>query len=96
MTFEEMQQIIQQMLGVQRELQEGQIRLAQRQEVFMSDLEGVQQSIQALTDISRESNVKVDRLIGYAINRERDLLDVQEDILNLKRRLARLEEQIGN
>ncbi len=111
MTFEEMQQIIQGMLGVQRDLQDSQLKLAERQSVFMGELEELRhglddlkhrveevtesqtQAIQGLIQIQAETNVKFERLVGYSIDRERDSLDIKQDVLNLMRRVSELERQ---
>ena len=98
MTFEQMQAMIQEMLAVQRELQASQLRLtewqdrlAERQDKFMEELETDRQERKA-----RDENIdrRLEQLIGYSINRERDSLDIQEEILNLKRRVIALEGKV--
>ncbi|KGF71350.1 hypothetical protein DO97_00980 [Neosynechococcus sphagnicola sy1] len=86
MTNEEMQQVIEGMLSVQRELQN-------RQLAFMDELEAMKLNIQGLIHVAAETNVKFERLVGYSINRERDSLDIQQDILDLKRRVTQLEQR---
>jgi hypothetical protein len=36
---------------------------------------------------------KLETLVGYSINRERDWLDVEQELLTLKRRVTALEQQ---
>ncbi|PSN14917.1 hypothetical protein C7293_09540 [filamentous cyanobacterium CCT1] len=77
MTFDEIQQTLEQMLAVQRELQESQI--AQRQEI--QDMLIYQDRQQRL----------VDRMIGYSITNESDYLTLEERINALDERIKRLE-----
>ncbi|WP_017301484.1 hypothetical protein [Nodosilinea nodulosa] len=77
MTFDEIQQTLEQMLVVQRESQESQI--AQRQEI--QDMLAYQERQQRL----------VDRLIGYSITNESDHLTLEERLNALGERIKRLE-----
>ncbi len=77
MTFEEIQSILEQMLAVQRDLQESQ--LTQRQEI--QDMLSYQDRQQRL----------VDRLIGYSITNESDHLTLEERLNALGERIRRLE-----
>ncbi|UBF29343.1 hypothetical protein K9N68_16805 [Kovacikia minuta CCNUW1] len=84
MTFDEIQRTLEQMLAVQRELQESQLR--QRQEidqllVYHDQLLAYQQNQQRL----------VDRLIGYSLSNESDHLDLEERMNALERRIRRIE-----
>lgn len=77
MTFDEIQQTLERMLAVQRELQESQLR--QRQET--DQLLIYQQTQQRL----------VDRLIGYSISNKSDHLDLEERMNALEQRIRRIE-----
>jgi hypothetical protein len=107
MTFEEIQQIIQQMLAVQRDLQEGQLRLQERQEVDRQQIEqmlGIQRNLQEgqlqqlgtiekiLIQSERQERI-MNQLIGYSITGESDRLDLEEKIRALGAKVKRLEEQ---
>ena len=107
MTFEEMQKIIQEMLSVQRDLQETQIKqqatvgdLAQRQEQFAQNIENQQNILQELIerygDLAKNSERQqtiLDQLIGYSINAESDRLDLQEQLNLLKQKVEKIEKQ---
>jgi hypothetical protein len=77
MTFEEIQLTLEQMLAVQRELQES--HLAQRQE------------IQAMLTYQERQQRLIDRLIGYSITNESDHLTLEERLNALDARVKRLE-----
>jgi hypothetical protein len=77
MTFDEIQQTLEQMLAVQRELQESQ--LGQRQE------------IQAMLAYQEHQQRLIDRLIGYSITNESDHLNLEERLNALGERIRRLE-----
>lgn len=77
MTFEEMQRILEQMLAVQRELQESQI--SQRQDITQ------------LLEAQQRQERLLDRLIGYSITSESNHLDLEERLNALERRMRRLE-----
>lgn len=86
MTPEEIQRTIEGMLQVQRELQVSQVNLQQ-------ELIELKSSVQALTEVSRSGERKLERLIGYSITQESDILDVKEELAALKVRIRSLEEK---
>ena len=102
MTFEQIQQAIEGMLSVQRELQGSQLR-------FEAELGDLKQSVGDLKESQKQTLVamdvllehgkatdrRIERLIGYSINRERDSLDIQQDILNLRHRVVALERKLS-
>jgi sialic acid synthase SpsE len=107
MTFEEIQQIIQQMLAVQRDLQEGQLRIQERQEVDRQQIEqilGIQRDLQEgqlqqlgtverlLVQSERQERI-MNQLIGYSITGESDRMDLEEKIRALGAKVKRLEER---
>jgi polyhydroxyalkanoate synthesis regulator phasin len=47
----------------------------------------------ALLEHSKATERKIERLVGYSITQESDVLDVRTDVLNLKRRITALEEE---
>jgi hypothetical protein len=101
MTPEQIQQAIEGMLSVQRELQGSQLR-------FESELGDLKQSVDELKDSQKQTLVamdallahgkatdrRIEQLIGYSINRERDSLDIQQDILDLRHRLVAIERKL--
>jgi hypothetical protein len=107
MTFEEIQQVIQQMLAVQRDLQEGQLRIQERQEVDRQQIEqilGIQRDLQEgqlqqlgtverlLVQSERQERI-MNQLIGYSITDESDRMDLEEKIRALGAKVKRLEER---
>jgi hypothetical protein len=107
MTFEEIQQIIQQMLAVQRDLQEGQLRIQECQEVDRQQIEqilGIQRDLQEgqlqqlgtverlLVQSERQERI-LNQLIGYSITGESDRMDLEEKIRALGAKVKRLEER---
>ncbi len=102
MTFEQIQQAIEGMLSVQRELQGSQLR-------FEAELGNLQQSVgdlkesqkqtlvamDALLEHGKATDRRIEQLIGYSINRERDSLDIQQDILDLRHRVVALERKLS-
>lgn len=102
MTFEQIQQAIEGMLSVQRELQGSQLR-------FEAELGDLKQSVgdlkesqkqtlvamDALLEHGKATDRRIEQLIGYSINRERDSLDIQLDILDLRHRVVALERKLS-
>lgn len=102
MTFEQIQQAIEGMLSVQRELQGSQLR-------FEAELGDLKQSVgdlkesqkqtlvamDALLEHGKTTDRRIEQLIGYSINRERDSLDIQLDILDLRHRVVALERKLS-
>jgi hypothetical protein len=93
MTFEQIQQAIEGMLSVQRELQNSQLRF----DTELGDLKEAQKqnlvAMEALLEHSRATERKIERLVGYSITQESDVLDVRTDVLELKRRVTALEQE---
>jgi hypothetical protein len=91
MTFEEIQQAIEGLLNVQRELQNSQLRF----ESEMVDVKEAQKqtgvALDSLLEVAQSTERKIERLVGYSITQESDVLDVKTDILDLKRRVSALE-----
>lgn len=95
MTPEQIQQAIEGMLSVQRELQNSQLR-------FETELSTLKQSVLDLVEQGNATNERFkatdrrfEQLIGYSINRERDSLDIQQDILDLRHRVVALERKLS-
>jgi hypothetical protein len=93
MTFEQIQQAIEGMLSVQRELQNSQLRF----DTELGDLKEAQKqnlvAMEALLEHGRATERKIERLVGYSITQESDVLDVRADVLELKRRVTALEQE---
>jgi hypothetical protein len=96
MTFEETQQTIEGMLSVQKELQGSQLRF----EAELGDLKEAQKqtlvAMDALLENGKATDRRIEQLIGYSINRERDSLDIQQDILDLRHRLVAIERKLAD
>lgn len=94
MTFEEIQQTIEGMLSVQRELQGSQLRF----EAELGDLKEAQKqnlvAMDSLLEHGKATDRRIEQLIGYSINRERDSLDIQQDILDPRHRLVAIERKL--
>ena len=105
MTFEEMQQTIEGMLAVQRELQESQLQLKESQRELRDrqlEFERSQQAQKAVLDelIQRYGDMAahsirqreiLDRLLGYSLTSESNHLDLEEKLQALETRIKRLE-----
>ena len=86
MTPEEIQQAIEGMLRVQKELQESQIKL---QQIQTQQAEEIQQMIEQ----GRERDRRIQQLTGYWISQGGDLLDIQMSLRNIYARLSKLEDE---
>ncbi len=84
MTFDEIQQTLEQMLAVQRELQESQ--LGQKQQQMAQG-----QQIQDMLAYQERQQRLLDRLIGYSITNESDHLTLEERLNALEQRIKQLE-----
>lgn len=100
MTFEEIQETIQGMLSIQRELQNSQLRFAEslaesKQETLSlrSSITELRESITELRQLSQSHERRIEQLVGYSITGETDRLDVVQRLQNLERRVNRLEER---
>jgi small-conductance mechanosensitive channel len=87
MTFDEIQRTLEQMLAVQRELQESQLNQRQEMEQMLAVQRELQESqlnqrqeIVQLLEYQLQQQRLVDRLIGYSITTESDHLDLEERI----------------
>ena len=86
MTVEEMEKIIEQMLGVQREIQESQLKLQESQLKL--------QESQVKLEESQERQARIlNQLIGYSISAESGRLDLEEQLAALERRVRNLEQK---
>jgi hypothetical protein len=94
MTPEQVLQTIEGMLSVQKELQGSQLRF----ETELGDLKEAQKqtlaAIDALLEHGKATDRRIEQLIGYSINRERDSLDIPQDILNLRHWVVALEREL--
>jgi hypothetical protein len=109
MSPEEIQRTIEGMLAIQRELQNSQFKLqeeSQRQREDFNllreesqrqreDIKILVQSIEQLLEVSNRHERRTEQLLGYSITSESDRLDLQQQLLDLRKRVERLENQ-GN
>ena len=105
MTFEEMQRAIEQMLAVQREFQESQLRQQERESRQDSRFQEMQRTLEQLLAVQRnlqDSQLHqreeldrllriTDRLVGYSITNESDHLNLEERMNRLEQRMRRVE-----
>jgi hypothetical protein len=101
MTPEQIQQAIEGMLSVQRELQGSQLRFESELGDLKQSVDGLKVSqkqtlvaMDALLEHGKATDRRIEQLIGYSINRERDSLDIQQDILDLRHRLVAIERKL--
>lgn len=85
MTFDEIQKTIEGMLGVQKELQNSQLR-------FAESLTELRESVADLKEVTQSHERRIEQLIGYSIIGEGERLDVIQRLQNLERRVNRLEQ----
>ena len=100
MTPEEIQKTLEQMLGVQREIQDSQLklqdnllRLEQSQSRLTEDISQLTENISELTESSRRQDRRIEQLIGYSITAESERLDLEQRVRILERKFKRLENQ---
>ena len=84
MSPEEIQTTIEQMLKIQKELQQTQINLQQTQ-IAQSE------EIKDLIAQGKEQDRRIQQLIGYSISQAGDVIDVQMALRNIYARLSKLE-----
>ncbi len=108
MTFEQIQQAIEGMLSVQRKLQGSQLRFEAELGDLKQSVGDLNQSVGDLKESQKQTLVamdsllehgkatdrRIEQLIGYSINRERDSLDIQQDILDLRHQVVALERKL--
>jgi hypothetical protein len=95
MSPEEIQRTIEGMLAVQRELQNSQFKLQEESQRQREDINILVQSIEQLLEVSKRHERRTEQLLGYSITSESDRLDLQQQLLELRKRVERLENQ-GN
>ena len=106
MNFAEIQKTLEQMLAVQRELQESQLVLNESQARDRQDIEllieqsrqyseeqaQMREELNLLLETVKLQNKNIERLIGYSITNESEHLDTEERFRALEKRIQRLEE----
>ncbi|PSF33165.1 hypothetical protein C7H19_20380 [Aphanothece hegewaldii CCALA 016] len=93
MTGEEIQKTIEQMLAVQKELQESQIRLKDQQERERETISILVEEIFKLVALNNQHENRINQLIGYSITEESDRLTLMERLMRVEQRLEQLENQ---
>jgi len=105
MTPEEIQQILQQMLAVQRDLQDKQLKntenISRNTENISRNTEDISRlrdgmslladGVSELIDHSKSQDKRLDQLIGYSITAESDRLDLEERVRVLERKIRKIE-----
>jgi polyhydroxyalkanoate synthesis regulator phasin len=98
MTPEEIQTTLEQMLAVQRELQEsqlqlqdGQVRLQQEQEAQKAVLDELIERYGDLSANSERQQRILEQLIGYSLTNESEHMTLEEKLEALQARVQRLE-----
>ena len=100
MTPEEIQIIIEGMLTVQQGLQNSQINFNQSLDELRAniaanreDINELRIAIADLKEISQRHERRIEQLIGYSITGESDRLDLLQRLMNLERKVNRLEQE---
>ena len=98
MTFEEMQQIIEGMLRVQRQIQENQLKhdekiavIDERLARITEKMDNLTENVENLNTISQRHENRLTYLYGYDMQAEANLLDIRQKMLNLERRVGKIE-----
>jgi hypothetical protein len=99
MTFEEIQQAIEAMLQVQRDLQERQLQFLESQIRQSDEIEGLketslvqQQNIDRLNANSERQQRNIERLIQLAAGQQVDLMRTEDLLDRLEQRVRRIED----
>jgi hypothetical protein len=77
MTFEEIQRTLEQMLAIQRDLQEKHLQMLD--------------AVSRLIEVSNRHERRIEQLIGYSLTNESDHLNLEEKFRALEQRVQRLE-----
>lgn len=93
MTPEEIQKAIEGMLSVQRELQNSQLRFDSSLDQLRQEISELRESTADLKEISQRHERRIEQLIGYSITGESDRIDLLQRLMNLERKVNRLEQK---
>jgi hypothetical protein len=93
MTPEEIQQTIEGMLAIQRELQNSQLEFRESLVQLRIDIADLKESTRNLNEISQRHERRIEQLLGYSITGEGDRLDLLQRLMTLERRVSRLEQE---
>jgi predicted nucleic acid-binding Zn-ribbon protein len=96
MTPEEIQKTIEQMLAIQRELQENQLKNSTDIADLSANIADLSANIAELVQHSREQDKRIEQLIGYSITGESDRLDLEERMRILERKVKKIEQSGQN
>lgn len=92
MTPEEMQNIIEGMLSVQRELQNSQLKQGESISKLKESIIELRESVADLKEVSQRHERRLEQLIGYSISGESDRLDLLQRLQTLERKVSKLEQ----
>lgn len=105
MTPEEIEKTIEQMLGIQRQIQESQLNAEQKISDLSDQVAGLSDQVAGLYEVSKTHNEaigalienskqqdrRLEQLIGYSITAESDRLDLEERMRILERKVKKLQ-----
>ena len=108
MTPEEIQQTIEGMLAVQRDIQEKQLRnteaieqldirlnrITQQQEINLQNIALLTENISNLNIISQRHENRLTQLYGYQMSADTDKLNIMQNLNDIKRRLNNIENKL--
>lgn len=108
MTPEEIQQTIERMLSVQRNIQERQLRnteaieqlgaridrVSQQQEINLQAIALLTENIGNLNIISQRHENRLTQLYGYQMSADTDRLNIMQNLNDIKRRLNNIESKL--
>ena len=108
MTPEEIQQTIEGMLAVQRDIQEKQLRnteaiqqldirlnrISQQQEINIQAIALLTENISNLNIISQRHENRLTQLYGYQMSADTDKLNIMQNLNDIKRRLNNIENKL--
>ena len=108
MTPEEIQQTIEGMLAVQRDIQEKQLRnteaiqqldirlnrISQQQEINIQAIALLTENIGNLNIISQRHENRLTQLYGYQMSADTDKLNIMQNLNDIKRRLNNIENKL--
>jgi len=90
MTPEEIQKTIEQMLSIQRQIQETQLKNSTEISELSTNMSDLSTKMSELIEHSRKQDKRIEQLIGYSITGESDRLDLEERVRNLERKVKKM------
>ena len=104
MTPEEIRNTIEQMLAVQRQIQESQIKNTdniarlelQVQELIRSNREDIKTLVAEIAKLTVDQKEKFNQFYGYHQSSDSERLDIVERLIKVEQEVAQIKRQLGN